>query len=268
MLSLLARLLVNTPFYPYWLHSLKYRQANDHIFRSASFTNGRVLEVGAGDGTHKALLTKRYPNLSYVATDFSSWDSEFASIDELVSKYGAVAQTVLGYQQRAKLDSVCDAMNLPYENKSFDFHMSFETLEHLNNPDLYYREAHRVLKSGGLSIVSVPYMFRLHGGEPDHRMDYFRYSKGFFFDVAKRHNFKVREIYSNTGLGTSGAVAVNQWLILKIRESNPLLRALLIIVSIPVFLVANIIGYLIDTAPDERFSTHWHVILAKKGDTR
>lgn len=264
MLAALARLFVATPLYPYWLHSLKYRQANGYVFEAANFKKGRVLEVGAGDGTHKAILTKRFPRLNYVATDYNSWDSEFASIDKMIKKYGVIAEVVLGYQQRATLDGVCDAMNLPYEDNSFDYHLSFETLEHLDDPHRYYQEAARVLKKNGLSIVSVPYLFRQHGGEPDHKMDYFRYSKGFFHDVASRSGFKVQTIYSNTGLGTSVAVATNQWLILRIREANILLSVVAIFLALPTFLLSNLIGYLLDIWPDTRFSTHWHVILVKR----
>ncbi len=45
---------------------------------------------------------------------------------------------------------------LPFEDNSFDAVFSKSVIEHLNNPDLYISEIHRVLKSGGRIIVLVP----------------------------------------------------------------------------------------------------------------
>lgn len=44
----------------------------------------------------------------------------------------------------------------PFENNSFDCVMSLETLEHAPEPSLFLEECHRVLKPGGLLIMSLP----------------------------------------------------------------------------------------------------------------
>lgn len=51
---------------------------------------------------------------------------------------------------------VGDATNLPLHSESVDVFISFETIEHVVEPDAALREAHRVLKSGGLLICSTP----------------------------------------------------------------------------------------------------------------
>lgn len=45
---------------------------------------------------------------------------------------------------------------LPYADGSFDVVASFETLEHLRDPELFLSEVNRILRPGGRVIVSVP----------------------------------------------------------------------------------------------------------------
>lgn len=43
-----------------------------------------------------------------------------------------------------------------YKSNSFDFIVASEVIEHLENPWLFVREVHRVLKSGGKFIITTP----------------------------------------------------------------------------------------------------------------
>lgn len=45
---------------------------------------------------------------------------------------------------------------LPYPDNSFDLVTSTEVVEHLENPRLFVREIHRVLKPGGYAVLSTP----------------------------------------------------------------------------------------------------------------
>jgi SAM-dependent methyltransferase len=45
---------------------------------------------------------------------------------------------------------------IPFPNDSFDAVICFEVLEHLFQPEAALREIHRVLKPGGLALISVP----------------------------------------------------------------------------------------------------------------
>jgi len=45
---------------------------------------------------------------------------------------------------------------LPFPDEYFDLAISFEVIEHLMNPDNMLREANRVLKKGGILLVSTP----------------------------------------------------------------------------------------------------------------
>lgn len=49
-----------------------------------------------------------------------------------------------------------DVTHLPFPDGSFDAAISFETIEHLQSPRLFVQELNRVLKLGGLLIISTP----------------------------------------------------------------------------------------------------------------
>jgi ubiquinone/menaquinone biosynthesis C-methylase UbiE len=49
-----------------------------------------------------------------------------------------------------------DASRLPFDDDSFEVVVSFETIEHLVNPELLLKEIARVLRPGGICICSSP----------------------------------------------------------------------------------------------------------------
>ena len=49
-----------------------------------------------------------------------------------------------------------DAQSLPYKQNTFDIVVSTETLEHMLNPTTMLKEIRRILKKGGILILTVP----------------------------------------------------------------------------------------------------------------
>lgn len=74
--------------------------------------------------------------------------------------YGVdVDNNLLESSKRHRLKTVSADLNkdtLPFNDKYFDLITSFEVIEHLINPDNMLREANRVLRSGGLFVLSTP----------------------------------------------------------------------------------------------------------------
>jgi SAM-dependent methyltransferase len=238
------------------------QKGNEVILRGIK---GDVLEVGAGDGARKLELLAKHKGISrYVATDYSSWDGEFEEVDKKVGMLNSLGSIFFGYRKREPLDKVCSAMELAFDDAQFDHHLSFEVLEHISDPQMYFKEASRVLKSGGTAIMSVPFLYRMHGGEPDHKFDHFRYLNGFFYTRADANGLEVDKIYTNTGYGTTMASMTNQWVIRRIMESNVIAKAIFFILSPFIFAFTNVCGFLIDLNPDKRFATRFHVVLRKK----
>ncbi len=263
MIKWLTELIMRCPVYPHWL---EFQKANIGTKRVLKGIKGAVLEVGAGDGARKKELMARYSSITdYISTDYSSWDGEFEKIDNRISKWSIVENIFFGHKKREQLDTVCSATALPFPDNHFDYHISFEVLEHIDDPYQYFREANRVLKPGGMAIVVMPFLYRMHGGEAEnHRLDFFRYTNGFFYNLSQRCHLEVVEIYHNTGYGTTLASLTNQYVIRTILESNIFFRILFLFLAPFIFLCMNLIGYVIDTAPDKRFATRFHVVLKKK----
>ncbi len=68
---------------------------------------------------------------------------------------------------------VPSGQRLPLENGSVDTLLSTQVLEHVAEPDAYIREVARVLRPGGLFILTCPGHYMLH--EEPH--DYYRYTR-------------------------------------------------------------------------------------------
>lgn len=265
MLSFFIDYLIHSPVYPHWLEFLNARRGTARVLRGI---HGSVLEVGAGDGSRKMELIEKYPAIeNYVSTDYSSWDEEFKNIDQKLKKNGLFQSVIWGHRKREMLDRVCSATDLPFEDNTFDYHLSFEVLEHIDDPFRYFSEAARVVKPGGKIVVVVPFLYRMHGGENnEHRMDHFRYAKGFFYHLSERLPIKVVGILCTAGFGTTLASMTNQFVVRAIVEGGLLSKLILIPLSPMVFLFMNCLGYVIDLSPDQRFATRFHVVLKKDED--
>jgi len=103
-----------------------------------------VLDAACGLGYGSAMMATRTGISQIIGVDCSEWAVDYAR-----ANYAAVLQQLEFHAG--------DATRLPFlADACVDAVVSFETLEHLPNPDLLLREFARVLKPGGLFIGSVP----------------------------------------------------------------------------------------------------------------
>jgi len=77
------------------------------------------------------------------------------------------------------------ALELPFAEGTFDTALCFQVLEHVPEPLQLLCEARRVLKEGGILILTAPHIWNVH--EAPH--DYFRYTQ-----------FGLRHLYAKAGL--------------------------------------------------------------------
>lgn len=109
---------------------------------AAGMVSGRVLEIGCGWGRGLELLNK-------AAGQYTGIDKNADLIAALSAEYpkatfiAANIPPLLG--QDGKL--------LP--DNTFDFIVTFQVIEHIDNDDLFIREAHRVLKPGGKLLLTT-----------------------------------------------------------------------------------------------------------------
>lgn len=67
---------------------------------------------------------------------------------------------------------VGDATNIPEKENSFDAIISFETIEHLENREKYLKELVRVLKKGGVALLSTPNRAVFKNKNPFHNHEF------------------------------------------------------------------------------------------------
>lgn len=97
-----------------------------------------VLSVGCGTGSEMAFLG-RYGTVTGIDADRSAVD--------FCAAHGHATNVVLG-----------SAEKLPFSDGAFDFVFALDVLEHLGDEVAGVREAWRVLKAGGVFVVTVPAM--------------------------------------------------------------------------------------------------------------
>lgn len=109
------------------------------------------------------------------------------------SRFGAQTMACDLQQNRfGTVDVVLDreARKLPFETGAFDAICLFDVLEHVEDDLVLLGELHRILKDGGLLLLSVPFMYRFH--EIPH--DYRRYTPTGLRSVLTRSGFDVLEV--------------------------------------------------------------------------
>lgn len=80
-----------------------------------------------------------------------------------------------------------DAMDLPFENGCFDAVVSFETIEHVNDGELFLAEMKRVLKPEGIFICSTPNI--RYTSHPSYHVR--EYTPDEYFDLLKNNFSRV-----------------------------------------------------------------------------
>lgn len=102
------------------------------------YISGDILEIGCGEGRGIELLAP-------LGTSYTAIDKIGSVIEDLTKKYP---------------NSKFIQSNIPplsgIENDSFDVVISFQVIEHIKNDFGYLEEIHRVLKPGGVALLTTP----------------------------------------------------------------------------------------------------------------
>lgn len=97
-----------------------------------------------------------------------------------------------------KTTYIADAASLPVARNSYDVVVSFQTLEHLPDPDQSLQEWFRILKPVGILLVTTNFYYPQHG-EP---RDYYRFTQYGLQRSLVRNNFQSIRV-SKRGNGLS-----------------------------------------------------------------
>ena len=94
-----------------------------------------------------------------------------------------------------KVNTICLANQLTFENETFNTVFSTQVLEHVYDHHGMIKESYRVLKPGGYCIVTVPFTWELHE-EP---YDFFRITKHGLKELFEESGFQIEYIKANGG---------------------------------------------------------------------
>jgi len=166
----------------YWWHvgkrAIVYSLMRRYLPRGKRVEERRALDLGCGAGLNLDHMA-RYAQP--VGTDFSEEALRFCR------------------ERGHELLCKADAAELPFPDSEFDIITALDVIEHLDDDHAALAELRRVMRPGGLLIISVPAYKLLWTYWDDilgHRR---RYTTGMMRDVVERAGLRVRKVsYSNT----------------------------------------------------------------------
>jgi len=145
-----------------------------------------VLDIACGEGYGSNLLAKN-------AREVTGIDLDGKTINHASKKY---TRNNLKFIQG-------NAEQMPVADNSFDVVVSFETLEHSNEHEKIFQEVKRVLRPGGLSIISTPekkFYSDLPGTQnPFHLKEVYEHE---FIDLVKTQFSHYHCFYQSSGLSS------------------------------------------------------------------
>lgn len=104
---------------------------------------------------------------------------------------------------QSNVSAFANASNaVPVASGSVDTVTSFQVMEHLPEPQHFLDECYRVLRPGGLLVITVPFMWQVH--EAPH--DYFRYTRYGLEYLLQKSGFSEILVKENTGYWQTAAL--------------------------------------------------------------
>lgn len=202
---------INPPIWQHDFHVLRgLHQTLKHLIWKYVKNNLVILDYGAGTSPYKDLFGGK--RLKYIRAD----------IDKTVNPDYILSEN----------------KNIPLRSGSIDVIISTQVLEHIKKPDFYLQECARLLRRGGLLLLST------HGLWPYHPYpsDYHRWTRIGLASEIKGSGFKILEV--NAILGPFAASSQFELLLIaqKLIGKGLLLEVLLKLISI----IGNIYIYFED----------------------
>ena len=139
---------------------------------------GVALDIGAGKLAWRSLIAASADR--YVATDAFETHLDIAFVSDVQG-------------------------NLPVADRTFDSAFCCSVLEHTQEPWKAFDEFYRILKPGGKMVLSVPFLYYLHG-QPS---DYYRFTRYGIENLARKSGFEIVELRVAGGLGHSALQALS-----------------------------------------------------------
>lgn len=155
---------------------------------------GRLLDVGCGERPYRALFpgVTRYVGIEHLAA--------CVNVDQRLSQ--SVKHVV------SLIDAFAEGEHLPFRDESFDCCAAFEVLEHVPDPTHVVEEMHRVVKPGGMLLVTVPFVIELHQTPYDYR----RFTTFGIRRLLEDRGFRVEALLARGNLAMVAGKVLAHWI--------------------------------------------------------
>jgi SAM-dependent methyltransferase len=140
------------------------------------------------------------------------------------------------------VDILGNSLSLPFKDLSFDNLVSFQVMEHVQEPIDFLKEAIRVLKPGGYLFLTTPFMW----GEHEEPYDYFRYTRYGLKYMAEKVGFKVIEINPDSKYWTTAVLRFNYYLL---RLARGKFKSVIKLIFLPIFTFNQLLALILDKLP-------------------
>jgi len=192
------------------------------IKEAKRYAKGKLVDIGCGTMSYRKELE---PQLElYVGVDHP--------------------QSSKLYSPKRRPDVLADASELPFDKNMFDTALILQVLEYVKSPQNVIDEAVRVLKPGGILILTSPFLYPLH----DIPYDRARYSETFLRDLVHNSSLQIVKLKVQGSFLDFWLQSLNVFLLKKINNIlsdkkliNMILVLPLMIITIFIVLSNNII---------------------------
>lgn len=147
---------------------------------------GKLLDLGCGQMPYREFIIEKSKITEYVGVDLENG---------------------FEYNETSKPDFLWDGIKLPFHNSEFDTVILTEVLEHVTDPFITLKEAHRVLRKGGLLFFTVPFLWPLH----EIPFDEVRFTPFALGRILKQTDFENVEIKATGGWHAALAQMLGLW---------------------------------------------------------
>jgi SAM-dependent methyltransferase len=128
----------------------------------------RILDAGCGDGKLMSFIHNSFkfyqPNLSIEIYGFDVVDHGVQTLGFLKKTISVISNGIpeVDWSQRIKSLQIGDSWDFP--DSFFDFVLTNQVLEHVQDKPFFFRESFRVLRDGGYAIHLAPLIHYIHEG--------------------------------------------------------------------------------------------------------
>jgi SAM-dependent methyltransferase len=154
-----------------------------HVKRAFNFwaqnkSTANILDAGMGFGQYSYFMSKRNPNFQIKGVDVKS-----EQVDDCNNFFGKIGQKNASF-------AIADLTKF-IETETYDFVLSVDVMEHIEEDVLVFKNFHKSMKKGGMLLISTP---SDQGGSDVHHHDHDHNDASSFIDEHVRDGYGIPEI--------------------------------------------------------------------------